>query len=164
MRAELAFQKLKKMLITAPLMKNPDFTRTFVLQTDASGVGVGTVLSQGEEEDHPIAYFSQKLLPREKSYSTVERECLAIVLAVKHFEAYLLGRSFIIQTDHRALQWLNQFKEKNARLTRWSLILQLYNFTVQHRKGQANANADALSRLNNSSTSCQRRKEENVEN
>ena len=146
--------------MTAPLMKNPDFTRTFVLQTDASGVGAGAVLSQGEEEDQPIAYFSRKLLPREKSYSTVEKECLAIVLAVKNFKAYLLGRSFIVQTDHRTLQWLNQFKEKNARLTRWSLILQPYNFIVQHRRGQANANADALSRLDRSSTSCKRRREE----
>ena len=159
-RLKLAFQRLKKVLMTAPLMKNPDFTRTFVLQTDASGVGVGAVLSQGEEEDQPIAYFSRKLLPREKSYSTVEKECLAIVLAVKNFKAYLLGRSFIVQTDHRALQWLNQFKEKNTRLTRWSLILQPYNFIVQHRRGQANANADALSRLDRSSTSCKRRREE----
>ncbi len=66
-------------------MKNPDFARTFILQTDASGVGVGAVLSQGEKEDQPI---SRKLLPREKAYSTVEKECLAIVLAVKHFKAY----------------------------------------------------------------------------
>ena len=159
-KAELAFQKLKRMLISAPLMKNPDFNRTFILQTDASGVGVGAVLSQGEEEDQPIAYFSRKLLPREQAYSTVEKECLAIVLAVKHFKAYLLGHTFIIQTDHRALRWLHQFKEKNARLTRWSLLLQPYNFTIEHRKGQANANADALSRLDVTSTSCQRRREE----
>ena len=86
-KAELAFQKLKRMLISAPLMKNPDFNRTFILQTDASGVGVGAVLSQGEEEDQPIPYFSRKLLPREQAYSTVEKECLAIVLAVKHFKA-----------------------------------------------------------------------------
>ena len=66
--------------------------RTFILQTDASG------------EDQPIPYFSRKLLPREQAYSTVEKECLAIVLAVKHFKAYLLGRTFIIQTDHRALR------------------------------------------------------------
>ena len=74
--------------MTAPLMKNRDFTRTFVPQRDASGVRVEAVLSQGEEKDHPIAYFSRKLLPREKSYSTVEKECLAIVLAVKNFKAY----------------------------------------------------------------------------
>jgi hypothetical protein len=68
--------------MSAPLMKNLDFTRIFILQTDASGVGVGAVLSQGEKEDQPIAYFSRKLLPREKAYSTIEKECLAVVLAV----------------------------------------------------------------------------------
>ena len=157
--AELAFQRLKSMLTSAPLMRNPDFTRTFILQTDASGVGIGAVLSQGEENDHPIAYFSRKLLPRERAYSTVEKECLAIVLSVKHFQAYLMRRSF---TDHRALQWLQHFKEKNPRLTRWSLILQPFNFTVEHRKGQANANADTLSRLDSldSLHFCKRRKGE----
>ena len=116
-KVELAFQRLKQMLVSAPLMQNPDFTRTFVSQTDASGVGVGAVLSQGEEEDRPIAYFSRKLLPRERAYSTVEKECLAIVLAIKHFRAYLLGKPFIVQTDHKPLQWLQQFRERNARLT-----------------------------------------------
>uniref|UniRef100_A0A1X7T894 Reverse transcriptase domain-containing protein n=2 Tax=Amphimedon queenslandica TaxID=400682 RepID=A0A1X7T894_AMPQE len=161
-KAELAFQKLKTALTTAPLMKNPNFNQPFILQTDASGVGVGAILSQGEEnlDEGPVAYFSKKLLPREQAYSTVEKECLAIILAIKHFSAYLIGRSFIIQTDHRALQWLHKFKEKNARLTRWSLILQPYNFTIQHRKGVANANADALSRLERKSTSCQRGREE----
>ena len=143
-RAEPAFQRLKEMLISTPLMKNPDFNRTFILQTDASRVGVGTVLSQGEEEDQPIAYFSRKLLLREQAYSTVKKECLSIVLAVKHFMPYLLGRTFIIQTDHRALR---RGEERNARLTRLSLLLQPYSFTIQHRKGQANANVDALSRL-----------------
>uniref|UniRef100_A0A1X7TMU0 Reverse transcriptase domain-containing protein n=1 Tax=Amphimedon queenslandica TaxID=400682 RepID=A0A1X7TMU0_AMPQE len=161
-KAELAFQKLKTALTTAPLMKNPNFNQPFILQTDASGVGVGAIFSQGEEnlDEGPVAYFSKKLLPREQAYSTVEKECLAIILAIKHFSAYLIGRSFIIQTDHRALQWLHKFKEKNARLTRWSLILQPYNFTIQHRKGVANANADALSRLERKSTSCQRGREE----
>ena len=128
-------------------MQNPDFARTFVQQTDASGTGVGAVLSQGEDGDRPVAYFSRKLLPREKAYSTIGKECLAIVLAIKHFQVYLMGKPFVIQTDHRALQWLQQFREKNTRLTRWSLQLQPYTFRVQHRRGQDNANADALSRL-----------------
>lgn len=81
-------------------MKNLDFDRTFILQTEASGVGVGAVLSQGENGNQPIAYFSKKLLPKEKAYSTLKKKCLAIVLAVKHFKAYLLGQPFVIQTDH----------------------------------------------------------------
>ena len=111
-------------------MQNPDVEREFILQTDASGYGVGAVLSQEDEngQDHPVAYYSRKLLPRERIYYlTIERECLAIKLGVQAFAVYLLGKSFRIQTDHRALQWLNRSKETNAQLTRWSLALQPYN-------------------------------------
>ena len=116
--------------------------------------GVGAVLNQLDEDgnDHPISYFSRKLLPREERYSTVEKECLAIKLGVQSFRVYLLGRPFIIQTDHRSLEWLDRLKENNARLTRWSLSLQPYQFRVQYRPGKANANADALSRAGDSTT------------
>ena len=77
----------------------------------------------------------------------MEQECLAVVLGIKAFETYLLGKPFVIQTDHRALQWLQQFKHKNGRLTRWSLALQPYTFTVTHRKGRENTNVNALSRI-----------------
>ena len=97
-------------------------------------------------EDHPVAYFSKKLLARELHYSTVEKECLAIRLAANTFRVYLLGRPFKIQTDHHALQWLDCLKDSNPRLARWSLALQPYQFTVEHRAGCLNGNADALSR------------------
>ena len=71
-----------------------------------------------EGEDHPVAYFSRKLLPREEKYSVVEKECLAIRLAVQMFRVYLLGRPFIIQTDHRSLEWLDRLKDSNNRLMR----------------------------------------------
>ena len=129
------------------MLKNRDFSKTFKLQTDASDQGIRAVLSQGEENDQPIAYYSRKLLPRERNYATIERECLAILLAVKAFSIYLLGKSFLLQTDNRALTWLKTMKDKNARLTRWSLALQPYNFTVEHQKRKDNANADMLSRL-----------------
>ena len=146
--AELAYTTLKRALTSATVMSNPDPTKTFVIQTDASDVGIGAVLSQGPAaEDRPIAYFSQKLLDHERKYSVIEKECLAVVLGVKTFEVYLLGRPFILQTDHRALKWLQHFKEKNTRLARWSLALQPFDFVVEHRKGVDNANADALSRL-----------------
>ena len=95
--------------------------------------------TQPGQRSRPIAYFSWKLLPREQNYSVVEQECLAVVLGIKAFETYLLGKPFVIQTDHRALQWLQQFKDKNARLTRWSLALQQYTFTITHCKGRENA-------------------------
>eukprot|EP00731_Ephydatia_muelleri_P003135 Em0001g3135a len=143
-----AFEALKRHLCTSPVLKCPNFGRPFVLQTDASDWGVGAVLSQKDDDDneHPVAYFSKKLLPRERRYSTIEKECLAIKLATHAFRVYLLGKPFTVQTDHHALEWLDRLKEDNARLTRWSLALQPYQFTVKYRPGKLNGNADALSR------------------
>eukprot|EP00731_Ephydatia_muelleri_P005837 Em0003g85a len=143
-----AFEALKRHLCTSPVLKCPNFERPFVLQTDASDWGVGAVLSQKDDDDneHPVAYFSKKLLPRERRYSTIEKECLAIKLATHAFRVYLLGKPFTVQTDHHALEWLDRLKEDNARLTRWSLALQPYQFTVKYRPGKLNGNADALSR------------------
>ena len=104
------------------------------------------LLNATNGSEHPVAYFSRKFLPREQRYSTVEKECLAIKLAVQAFKVYLLGRHFTVQTDHRALAWLHRSKDNTARLTRWSLALQPYSFDILHRAGTANANADALSR------------------
>ena len=76
----------------------------------------------------------------------MEKECLAIILGIQTFRVYLLGRPFVIQTDHRSLEWLDRLKENNGRLTRWSLALQPYQYSVQYRTGQKNGNTDALSR------------------
>ena len=85
---------LKSALSSDPILRAPDFSKEFTLQTDASERGVGAVLSQheGVNEDHPVAFFSRKLLPREEKYSTVEKECLAVKLGVQAFRTYLLGR------------------------------------------------------------------------
>ena len=93
-----AFNKLKEILLSAAVMMNPDFSRPFILQTDASKVGVGAVLSQTDTEgyDHPVAYFSRKSLPREQKYATTEKECLAIKLGIEAFQVYLLGKEFTI--------------------------------------------------------------------
>ena len=87
-----AFETLKNLLCDSPILKSPDFTKRFVLQTDASDRGVGAVLSQCDDsgQDKPIAYFGRKLLSREQNYSTVEKECLAIKLGVQAFKVYLL--------------------------------------------------------------------------
>ena len=144
-----AFCELKGRLLSYPVLRNVNFSLPFTLQVDASDVGVGAVLSQIDEEgmDHPVAYFSRKLLPREQKYATVEKECLAIKLGIEKFSVYLMGREFTIQTDHRALQWLSKCQNLNSRLTRWSIALQSYKFKVLHRRGTENANADALSRI-----------------
>ena len=152
-RCDYAFTTLKHHLCSSPVLRSPDFDRPFILQTDASDRGVGAVLSQVDDagDEHAIAFYSRKLLPREERYSTIEKECLAIKLGMQAFKVYLLGRRFSVQTDHRSLEWLDRIKDNNARLTRWSLELQQYDYVVQHRAGSANANADALSRAFGSS-------------
>ena len=159
-----SFASLKDRLCTEPILRSPDFDRQFILQTDASDRGIGAVLSQTDEDgvEHPIAFYSRKLIPREERYSTVEKECFAIKAATHNFRVYLLGRQFTIQTDHRALEWLDRLKDNNARLTRWSLALQPYQFIVKYRAGSANNNADGLSRAFDDSTTLSSEKEGGV--
>ena len=128
---DAAFTALKTRLCSSPVLRSPDFGRPFILQTDTSNQGVGVVLSQLDDDgtEHPVVYYSWKLLPREERYATVEKECLAIKLAVYAFKIYLLGKHFTIQTDHCALEWLDRLKGSNARLTRWSLALQPFELS-----------------------------------
>ena len=144
-----AFSLLKDALSKGPVLCNPNFDRPFTLQTDASEFAIGAVLSQMDDDglEHPVSYYSKKLLPRESRYATVEKECLALKLGIEQYSVYLTGRKFTVQTDHRALQWLNRMRDQNSRLTRWSLALQPYQFDVIHRQGRAHTNADALSRI-----------------
>ena len=114
----------------------------FVLQTDASAMGLGAVL---EQDNKVIAYASRSLSKSECNYSTIQKECLAIVFAMKQFRHYLLGRPFTVMTDHAPLQWLSAQKMEGL-LCRWALALQEYTFKIVHRKGTLNGNADALSR------------------
>ena len=94
-------------------------------------------------QQQPISVVSSNV-PREELYSTIEKECLAIKLAIQHFRVYLLGRPFVIQTDHRSLEWLDRLEENNFRLSQWSLSLQPYQFQVQYCADRSNSNADAL--------------------
>ena len=145
---EKDFQELKDKLATRPVLQCPDISRPYILQTDASERGIGAVLSQEDEkgEEKPIAFFSRKLKPRESRYASVEKECLAIVMAVQHFAVYLVGQRFTIVTDHRALQYLHTMHNSNARLTRWTLAMQPFEYDVKYRPGAQNGNADGLSR------------------
>ena len=129
-------------------MIGPDYRKTFVLQTAASEIGIGAVLSQVDEheQDRPVAYYSRKLKKAEKNYATVERECLAIVDSIKHFRVYLTGVPFTVVTDHGSLKYLHSMKDSGWRLMRWALRLQPYDYKVIHRPGKDNGNADGLSR------------------
>lgn len=144
-----AFDTLRTALVTAPILVYPNFSRLFTLQTDASDVGIGAVLTQLDDagDEHPVAYASRTLSATERNYSATERECLAVVWAVRHFRAYVHGAKFAVQTDHHALAWLRTMREPAGRLARWVYELQGYDFTITYRPGRANANADGLSRL-----------------
>jgi hypothetical protein len=105
------------------------------------------VLCQKHEDgEHPIAYISRQLNDAEKNYTVSEQECLAVVWATKEFEHYLIDAPFTIITDHEALRWLPTKKFDNKRLMTWAIKLNEYKYTVVHRTGRNNANADALSR------------------
>lgn len=142
------FNHLKSILSSSPVLRLPDANLTFVLRTDASSKGVGAVLLQYHVGyPHPVAYASRKLLPRESRYSTIERECLAIIFGILRFDYYLCGREFILETDHKPLTYLQTFRGKNDRLLRWALSLQAYKFRLVHVAGADNIGADLLSRV-----------------
>ena len=142
-----AFNRLKAMLAQPPILKIPDIDREFCLRTDASTIGIGAVLFQyWDNTPFPVHYVSRKLLPAEKNYATVERECLAIVWAIDKLKFFLYGKKFIIETDHMPLQYLKTLKGKNDRLVRWALALQPYSYRVVYIKGSENHGADLLSR------------------
>ena len=144
---EHAFNTLKKALTMSPILKLPNVRELFILRTDASDRGIGGVLLQEESGvKWPVAYASRKLLPREESYATVEKECLALVWSILKYQRYLYGKHFIVETDHQPLLYLNKAKVSNARLMRWALLLQPYRFTVHAIKGSENVGADYLSR------------------
>ncbi|PNF37360.1 hypothetical protein B7P43_G17830 [Cryptotermes secundus] len=146
-KEQTSFELLKSKLTKAPLLQYPDFSKPFILTTDASGYAIGAILNQGKlGQDKPIAYASRTLNKAELNYATVEKELLAIVWACKHFRPYLLGRKFQIVTDHKGLTWIFNVKDPSSRLMRWKLLLQEYDYEIQYRAGQRNCNTDSLSR------------------
>ena len=142
---EKAFRELKKQLTADPVLRE---VPTSLTPFCCKQMGIGSVLSQLDEngDEHPVAYASRKLLPRERRYAAVEKEYLAVVEGIRTFRVYLEGRQFQVQTDHRSLQYLNQMRDHNGRLARWSLYLQPFDFVIAHRPGKHNGNADGLSR------------------
>jgi hypothetical protein len=144
---ESAFVRIKDILSSEPILKLPDLEKDFILQTDASNLGVGACLLQEHNgRKHPVMYASRKLLDREQNYAVGEREALAIVWAVSKFTRFLYGRHFTLESDHRPLQYLNSSDSKSPRLMRWSLALQPYRYTVKYIRGKDNFCADLLSR------------------
>lgn len=142
-----AIQELKEALATAPVLKFPDFQRTFVVRCDASDVALGAVLLQEFHDGmHPIAYASRKLSNTEKRYIIFEREALGAIFALEKFHDYVIGRHFVLQMDNQALTWMIRHPQQLGKVGRWVLKLTRYDFEVQHIRSSSNSIADSLSR------------------
>ena len=138
---QAAFINLKEKLCETPILAYPSTNGTFILDTDASNVGIGGVLSK-------------KLDKPQQNYSVTRRELLAIVTFVHQFRHYLLGKEFMVRTDHSALRWLKAFKDPQGQLARWLEVLAQYHFLIQHREGRKHCNADSLSRKDMTDAVC----------
>ena len=144
-----AFTLLKDALTSPPVLVYPKFgpDSEFILETDASYVGLGAVLSQkqGNGKVHPIAYASRSLDVHEKKFGVTELETLGLVWAVRYFRPYLLGHKTTVFTDHSACLSLLNHPKPSGKLARWALTIQEMNLVIKHQSGKSNTNADALS-------------------
>ncbi|KAK7094801.1 hypothetical protein V1264_006302 [Littorina saxatilis] len=145
---EKAYQTVRDLMSRDPVLRLPDTAKEFILRTDASDEGIGAMLMQEHGgKPFPVSYASKKLSGAEKNYSTMEKECLAIVWGIKKFELYLQGVKFVLQTDHKPLTYLNSAKCVNNRIMRWVMYLQNFDMRVESIKGSDNVGADFLSRV-----------------
>lgn len=143
-----AFEKCKTLLTSSHILQYPDFSKPFVLTSDASNFAIGAVLSQGPiGKDKSVAFASRTLSKTEENYSTIEKELLAIVWACKYFRPYLFGNKFTLYTDHRPLQYVFNIKDPSSKLVRWRLSLEEFDYEIKYREGKQNVVADGLSRI-----------------
>ena len=145
---EESFKKLIFYLTNPPILIYPDFVKEFVLETDASTIGLGAVLAQKDKNgiNRAIAYASRMLKPPERKYTATELEGLAIVWAVDQFKQYLYGQKFKIECDHNPLVYIQNMKNQKSRVCRWRDSLTQYDYEIVYKKGKLNVKADALSR------------------
>jgi len=140
---ETAFQELKKRLTEAPLLVLPDFTKTFEVECDASGIGIGGVLMQ---QGKPVAYFSEKLGGAQLNYSVYDKELYALVRVLETWQHYLWPKEFVIHSNHEALKYLKGQAKLNRRHAKWVEFIKTFPYIVKYKKGKDNVVADALSR------------------
>lgn len=146
-KADEAFVQIKSLLATGPILKPPDFNKPFQIAVDASDLAVGAVLGQVEGEIfHPVCYLSRRLNIHQSRYSTIEKECFALLTAVRAFSVYFSGEPVIVYTDHNPLQYLFRMANHNKKLLRWLLEVQQYNLEIKYKPGKQNILPDLLSR------------------
>ncbi len=142
-------------MVSKPVLQQPDFDKTFYLQTDASKYGVGAVLSQDggtkgvtPQKRHPVAYYSATFSPTEQNYDAHDLEFLGVLKSIEHWRPYLIWTKepFVIETDHKNLTYWKSPRKLTGRTVRWHEKLQDYNFKILHVAGKNNTPADALSR------------------
>lgn len=136
-------------LSLAPVLAIPDFSKTFVVETDACDTGFGAVLMQ---DAHPVAYLSKPVCLKNQSLSTYEKECMAIIMAVDKWRPYLQHRQFVIRTDHQSLLHLTQQRVSSKLQHKALMKLMDLDFTNVYKLGTTNKAADALSRCYEDST------------
>ena len=153
--AQAAFDSVKLLLTSAPVLMAPSFNQPFQMQVDASHVGAGAVLLQNDDHgvERPVCYFSRKFNCHQLNYSTIEKETLALVWGLQQFDVYLAGGAvpITVYSDHNPLTFLHSLKSPNQRLMRWALFLQPYNLQIRYIRGVDNVMADALSRAHGGS-------------
>jgi hypothetical protein len=140
---QLSFDNLKQALISAPVLVLPDFSKSFQVETDATSIGIGAVLSQ---EGHPVAYLSKALGPKSQGLSTYEKECLALIMAVTKWKSYLQHKEFVIATNHKSLIHLGEQKLHEGLQQKAFIMLLGLQYRILYKKGPNNRAADALSR------------------
>ena len=153
---EKAFQHLKKCMTSEPVvLAHPNFDKPFILSTDASDMAIGYVLGQTDDQDreHVISYGGRSLTKDEKKWDTTDKECLAIVEGLRHYEPYVSNQQVTIYTDHWALQWLDQKKQNSKRVSRWAIDIQPFRHKIVYKPGKQNGAADAMSRIPHESSS-----------
>lgn len=145
---QVAFETLKNILMSPTILQHPDFSKEFIISTDASNEACGAILSQNfDGKELPIAYASKTFTPGEKNKSTIEKELTAIHWAVIYFRPYIYGRRFRVKSDHRPLAYLFGTKNPSSKLTRMRLDLEEFDFEIEYIKGKENTGPDALSRI-----------------
>ena len=147
-KQDTAVEKLKKKLIEAPILKYPQFNKTFIIYTDASLIGIGACLMQIHNETlHPLSYVSRSLNTAQKSYAATKREALALIFALEQFRHLILCYPTYVYTDHLPLVSIFKKETKDATINRWTLLAQEYEIQIHYVPGKDNILADALSRL-----------------
>ena len=151
---EDAFDKLKTMLVSPPIMRSPNWELPFEIMCDASDYAIWAILGQREDKKAFVFYYASKTLDSTQSnYTTTEKEFLAVVFALEKLRSYIVGSLVTIFTDHTALKYLLSKQDTKPRLTRWILLCQEFNLTIKEKKGVENVVADHMSRLVSESTS-----------